>query len=97
MASQEEPGAGYSQILQHFPVVDFAFAYGSGAVQQGGYDYSSSSTELPMIDVIFAVDDPIKVSCLFRRHMFTAMAWNDWLSTFVMCHPLNKITVFINY
>lgn len=65
----------YAKILPHFPSVDFAFAYGSGAIQQRGYDYSSSDggcdvtssssssslTELPMIDVIFAVTDPIQV------------------------------------
>ncbi len=28
------------ELLSKFPNVEFAFTYGSGAVQQGGYDYS---------------------------------------------------------
>ena len=54
-----------SEVLSQFPAVEFAVAYGSGAIAQGGYDYStqssssssSSSDSLPMIDFIFAVRD----------------------------------------
>ena len=48
-------------MLRHFPAVDFAFAYGSGAVRQAGYRYEEGG-EMPMLDVIFAVQDPLKVS-----------------------------------
>lgn len=49
-------------LLSQFPEVDFAFAYGSGVVSQGGYDYSAqvAKSKLPMIDLVLAVDDPIK-------------------------------------
>ena len=50
-----------SLLISAFPAVDMAFAYGSGAVRQGGYKYNSSeyngSVELPMLDLIFAVED----------------------------------------
>ena len=53
----------YTKILPHFPPVDFAFAYGSGAIRQAGYEYETlSPAELPMIDVIFAVTNPIQVN-----------------------------------
>jgi hypothetical protein len=50
----------YEDVLRHFPAVDFAFAYGSGAVRQAGYRYEEGG-EMPMLDVIFAVQDPLKV------------------------------------
>jgi hypothetical protein len=62
-----------SLLLATFPEVDYAFAYGSGAIKQGGYDYSHSSPpspaastatyvpgsgpEPPMLDFILAVED----------------------------------------
>ncbi len=47
-----------TQLLAQFPPVTFAFAYGSGAVEQGGYDYKQSSGKsLPLLDLIFVVDD----------------------------------------
>jgi translocator assembly and maintenance protein 41 len=59
------------EILQHFPPVELAFAYGSGVFVQKGYDYSSLSsssssfplkeknqkTSLPMVDFIFVVEN----------------------------------------
>ena len=51
----------FVSILPHFPEVKFAFAYGSGAVQQRGYDYSAAPDKLPMLDIIFVVEDPIQV------------------------------------
>lgn len=90
----------FQELLVQFPPMEFGFAYGSGVVQQGGYDYSttpinndtstntdtingnkdsskntfntdnlgiilnshnsheSEAKEYPMVDLIFAVDDP---------------------------------------
>ena len=45
------------EILQQFPPVVYAFAYGSGVVTQGGYDYSKPSSQLPMLDLVFVVED----------------------------------------
>jgi translocator assembly and maintenance protein 41 len=39
-----------------FPPVQFAFAYGSGAVAQAGYD----PTDRPMLDLVLVVDDPLE-------------------------------------
>lgn len=55
----------YLPLLSHFPPVDFAFAYGSGVVQQEDYMDISSNTgkknfsDLPMLDLVFAVSDPV--------------------------------------
>lgn len=60
-------------ILAQFPDIEFGFAYGSGVVKQDGYDYSADSSlavaptaeemkehaDLPMVDMIFAVEDPV--------------------------------------
>jgi translocator assembly and maintenance protein 41 len=47
------------ELLNLFPDVDFAFAYGSGAFKQSGYkyDYEKSKNVFPMFDVIFVVED----------------------------------------
>lgn len=54
-------GSIETEVLEAFPEVDLAFAYGSGAVRQGSYDYDagimSGDVELPMLDIIFAVED----------------------------------------
>lgn len=44
-------------LLSIFPAVEFAFSYGSGAVQQGGYQYKKNAAELPMLDIILVVED----------------------------------------
>ena len=44
------------QILSQFPTMAFAFAYGSGVVEQGGYDYTQLQS-LPMLDFIFVVEN----------------------------------------
>lgn len=44
-------------ILKQFPPISFAFAYGSGVIAQKSYDYKKQGSDLPMIDLIFAVDD----------------------------------------
>lgn len=54
------------ELLSRFPAVEFAFAYGSGAIKQDGYDHFNESsgdgkaakktTSAPMLDLIFAVD-----------------------------------------
>lgn len=50
-----------NEVLSQFPDVTFAFAYGSGAVTQDGYDYSKkTAADLPMLDLILVVDDPFK-------------------------------------
>jgi hypothetical protein len=58
--------AKFGEILSRFPSVDHAFAYGSGVFNQPGlYDNTSTSSKLlgsryaPMIDLIFAVENPI--------------------------------------
>eukprot|EP00605_Chrysophyceae_sp_TOSAG23-4_P002969 GSChrysophyteH1.ASY1.ANO1.3271.1 assembled CDS len=49
----------YDELLQRFPSVRFAFAYGSGAIEQAGYSQKYASvSDGPMLDMIFAVDDP---------------------------------------
>ena len=51
--------------LQAFPPVDLAFAYGSGVFQQSGYavlpsgDLDAARTPSPMVDLVFAVSDPL--------------------------------------
>ena len=45
-------------ILEEFPHVQHAFAYGSGVIAQPDlYDHRSANK--PMLDFIFAVDDPV--------------------------------------
>lgn len=54
-------GSKMDDILSKFPAIQFAFAYGSGVVEQAGYNYTvkkSSTVPLPMIDMVFAVDNP---------------------------------------
>jgi len=52
-------------IVASFPPIEFAFAYGSGAISQKGYEdttiasSSSSSEDAPQLDIIFAVQDPL--------------------------------------
>ena len=44
-------------VLQQFPPVAHAFAYGSGVFRQPGL-YTLGSGDKPMLDFIFAVDAP---------------------------------------
>eukprot|EP00903_Cladosiphon_okamuranus_P009410 g8974.t1 len=47
-----------TEIVSAFPAVEFAFAYGSGVVQQKGYaEYVSRPSELPMLDLVLVVND----------------------------------------
>jgi mitochondrial translocator assembly and maintenance protein 41 len=62
----------FTNVVEQFPEIEFGFAYGSGVVKQDGYKYngepqaggiaspeeSVASAELPMVDMIFAVEDP---------------------------------------
>lgn len=49
------------ELLNTFPPVKFAFAYGSGVVEQGGYKYESMDpSKLPMLDLILVVDDALE-------------------------------------
>lgn len=45
-------------VLEDIPHVQHAFAYGSGVIVQPDL-YDSHSTNKPMLDFIFAVDDPV--------------------------------------
>ena len=45
-----------TELLKMFPPVEYAFAYGSGAVEQGGYDYQKKKS-FPMLDIILVVED----------------------------------------
>jgi hypothetical protein len=48
------------QLLDRFPSVHHAFAYGSGVFKQPGlYSDNAKQHEGPMVDLIFAVDDPV--------------------------------------
>lgn len=54
MLSEED----VQELLESFPPVEFAFAYGSGVVEQGGYKYAvSDPSKLPMLDLILVVDN----------------------------------------
>jgi len=48
------------ELFEQFPPVEFAVAYGSGVLKQNSYDYEVESKQLPMIDMIFAVSDPLE-------------------------------------
>lgn len=66
----------YKEILNQFPEVEFAFAYGSGVVEQGSYNYSTSSEKLPMLDMIFAVDNSEcwhQSNFLLNPHHYTSL------------------------
>ena len=60
-AIDDDSRESLNEVVQAFPSVDLAFAYGSGAVRQGSYDYSRENKdrgkELPMLDLIFAVEN----------------------------------------
>lgn len=48
------------EILEAFPRARAVFAYGSAAFQQPGlYEASASIRYSPMLDVIFAADNPV--------------------------------------
>lgn len=48
------------EVLRSYPPMVCAFAYGSGVVEQGGYDYSHKDpARLPMLDMIFVVEDSV--------------------------------------
>jgi len=46
-------------ILDQFPKVDHAFAYGSGVFHQPGLYSSGKKSKQPVLDFIFTVQDPI--------------------------------------
>lgn len=57
-------------ILEQFPPVDYAFAYGSGIFDQPGLYKENDQSRIssrPMIDLIFAVDDPVTWHAQVRR------------------------------
>jgi len=79
----------YQSLLTKFPEVSFAFSYGSGVIEQQGYDKAlyeakakdaaaaqgGSGPDWPLLDVIFAVDDPCAWHLQNRRmnpHHYTS-------------------------
>ena len=69
----------FAELLGSFPPVSFAFAYGSGVIEQGGYNYLNDQkpSDLPMVDMIFAVDDPVA-----------------WHTNNMKCHPSHYTPLF---
>lgn len=63
-------------VLGHFPKVDYAFAYGSAIFQQPGLyeDADGVISPRPMVDLIFAVDDPTAWHAQVRTHH----SWHGW-------------------
>mmetsp|Transcript_36640 Transcript_36640/g.74394 ORF Transcript_36640/g.74394 Transcript_36640/m.74394 type:complete len:316 (-) Transcript_36640:272-1219(-) len=58
---------------EEFPPTRFAFAYGSGAVAQTGYD----PAECPMLDLVFVVDDPVewhRLNLINNGHHYSMLA-----------------------
>jgi mitochondrial translocator assembly and maintenance protein 41 len=54
-------GDDAKDLLDGFPSVEFAFAYGSGVVEQGGYKYTPDDpSKLPMLDLILVVENAEK-------------------------------------
>jgi hypothetical protein len=50
----------FKEIVDHFPSVQHAFAYGSGVFKQPGlYADDIKHHDGPMVDMIFAVHDPL--------------------------------------
>ena len=50
-----------NDILIQFHEITFAFAYGSGVVEQEGYNYEKvKASDLPLVDLIFVVDNSEK-------------------------------------
>lgn len=69
-------------VLEDIPHVQHAFAYGSGVIVQPDL-YDHSSTNKPMLDFIFAVDDPVDwhaqvLSRLGFKHLSTSFLF-IWL------------------
>ena len=45
-------------VLAHFPRIEHAFAYGSGVFDQPGLYPDPRADARPLVDLIFAVEDP---------------------------------------
>lgn len=59
MSAQDGLREQLGTVLHDLPPVQFAFAYGSGVFHQPGlYDRASGNSLPPMIDLMFAVQDP---------------------------------------
>lgn len=73
------------EVLSQYPNVLAAFAYGSGVVEQGGYDYSGvDPAQLPMVDMIFVVEDAV------RWHAENLVRNKDHYSSFIASWPLGS-------
>jgi hypothetical protein len=79
-----------SKLLCNFPTTEFAFAYGSGAIEQEGYDYNDKSN-LPMLDIIFVVKDPSLVEFSFYvvfHHHLSIVASRKFKNEFITLHTI---------
>ncbi|CAM9099014.1 unnamed protein product [Ectocarpus sp. 4 AP-2014] len=48
----------FGELISAFPEAEFVFAYGSGVVKQQGYaENASNASDLPMLDLVLAVED----------------------------------------
>ena len=67
----------YKELLELFPEVEFAFAYGSGAIIQKGYNYSDNLNEKdnPMLVRIF----------IFTKNYFLFLFLFLFLSGYIYC------------
>ena len=61
--------ADFQELTPQFPPITFAFAYGSGIIEQEGYEYNKDNKDNnegtndnnnsnPMVNMIFVVDNP---------------------------------------
>ena len=64
------------RLLESFPPVRFAFAYGSGVFRQRGY--SDEQARSAMTDLVLAVDDPVawhRENIALHGDHYSALAW----------------------
>jgi len=69
-------------VLQQFPPVAHAFAYGSGVFRQPGL-YPLGSGDRPMLDFIFAVDAPAQWHAQVRKQTHAVC----WCAAARLCLP----------
>ena len=78
-----------NEIIDYFPSVQHAFAYGSGVFKQPGlYADGTTQHEGPMIDMIFAVDDPLAWHQEVKTSRRTAAMFNQTVSPLVVLFSL---------
>ena len=99
MSAEEPEGQPeLAAVLQQFPPVAHAFAYGSGVFRQPGL-YPLGSGDRPMLDFIFAVDAPAqwhaqvrsnhRRSASVQQHgLVPSVASKFWLKASFPCRTL---------